>query len=88
MAAQSPIDLRSDTVTLPTPAMRAAMTSADLGDDVFGEDPSVNRLERLAAERIGKEAALFVPSGSMAIQSSIWPRLAAGSPPRLQRPCF
>lgn len=60
------IDLRSDTVTLPTPAMRAAMASADVGDDVFGEDPTINRLERLAAERIGKEAALYVPSGTMA----------------------
>ncbi len=61
-----PIDLRSDTVTLPTPAMRRAMAEADVGDDVFGEDPTVLRLERLAAERMGKEAALFVPSGTMA----------------------
>jgi threonine aldolase len=60
-----PIDLRSDTMTLPTDAMRAAMASADLGDDVFGEDPTVNRLEAMAAERMGKEVALFVPSGSM-----------------------
>ncbi len=60
------IDLRSDTVTLPTPAMREAMARAELGDDVFGEDPTVNRLEALAAERLGKEAALFVPSGTMA----------------------
>lgn len=59
------IDLRSDTVTLPSPAMRAAMAAAPLGDDVFGEDPTVNRLEALAAERLGKEAALFVASGTM-----------------------
>jgi threonine aldolase len=59
------IDLRSDTVTLPTPAMREAMYRAELGDDVFGEDPTVNRLEALAAEKMGKEAALFVPSGTM-----------------------
>lgn len=60
------IDLRSDTVTLPTPAMRAAMAQAEVGDDVFGEDPTVNRLEAMAAERMGKEAALFVASGTMA----------------------
>ncbi|HSB03375.1 MAG TPA: low-specificity L-threonine aldolase [Anaerolineales bacterium] len=59
------IDLRSDTVTLPTAAMREAMARAELGDDVYGEDPSVNRLEELAAERLNKEAALFVPSGTM-----------------------
>lgn len=59
------LDLRSDTVTLPTPEMRRAMAAADVGDDVYGEDPSVNALEALAAERMGKEAALFVPSGTM-----------------------
>jgi threonine aldolase len=59
------IDLRSDTVTKPTPAMRAAMASADVGDDVYGEDPTVNRLEERAAEIFGKEAALFVPTGTM-----------------------
>ena len=59
------IDLRSDTVTLPTPAMRKAMYEAELGDDVMGEDPTVNRLEALAAEKVGKEAALYVPSGTM-----------------------
>lgn len=59
------IDLRSDTVTLPSPAMREAIHSAELGDDVFGEDPTVNRLEQLAAEKMGKEAALFVVSGTM-----------------------
>jgi len=59
------IDLRSDTVTLPTPAMREAMYRAELGDDVYGEDPTVNRLEEMSAERLGKEAALFVVSGTM-----------------------
>jgi len=60
------IELRSDTVTRPSPAMRAAMAAAEVGDDVFGEDPSVLALEALAAWRTGKEAALYVPSGSMA----------------------
>jgi threonine aldolase len=59
------IDLRSDTVTHPTPAMRAAMAKAEVGDDVLEEDPSVNRLQEMAAERMGKEAGLFVPSGTM-----------------------
>ena len=59
------IDLRSDTVTKPTPAMRRAMMEAEVGDDVYGEDPTVNLLERRAAEITGKEAALFVPSGTM-----------------------
>jgi len=57
--------LRSDTVTLPTNEMREAMKSAKLGDDVYGEDPTVNQLEKLAAKKVGKEAALFVPSGTM-----------------------
>ena len=61
-----PIDLRSDTVTRPTPAMRAAMAAAPVGDDVYGEDPTVNRLEELAAETTGHEAALFVTSGTQA----------------------
>ena len=59
------IDLRSDTVTKPTPEMRRAMMEAEVGDDVYGEDPTVNRLEGRAAEITGKEAALFVPTGSM-----------------------
>ena len=59
------IDLRSDTVTQPTPAMREAMYRAEVGDDVYGEDPTVNRLEQMAAERMGMEAALFVVSGTM-----------------------
>jgi len=59
------IDLRSDTVTLPSPQMREAIYHAELGDDVLGEDPTVNRLEQMAAERVGKEAALLVVSGTM-----------------------
>jgi threonine aldolase len=59
------IDLRSDTMTKPTAAMRKAMAEAEVGDDVFGEDPTVNRLEEMAAERLGKEAALLVSSGTM-----------------------
>jgi threonine aldolase len=60
-----PIDLRSDTVTRPTPEMRRAMAEAEVGDDVYGEDPTVAQLERRAAELLGMEAALFVPSGTM-----------------------
>ena len=60
------IDLRSDTVTLPTPEMRKAIFEAELGDDVFEEEPTVNRLEAMAAGIMGKEAALYVPSGTMA----------------------
>jgi threonine aldolase len=65
------IDLRSDTVTRPTEAMRAAMASAEVGDDVYGEDPTVNRLEARAAEIFGREAAIFVPTGSMGNQIAI-----------------
>ena len=65
------IDLRSDTVTKPTAAMRAAMAAAEVGDDVYGEDPTVNRLEREAAEVFGKEAAIFVPTGTMGNQIAI-----------------
>jgi threonine aldolase len=65
------IDLRSDTVTKPGAAMRRAMAEAEVGDDVYGEDPTVRRLEELAARRLGKEAALFVPSGTMANQASL-----------------
>ena len=59
------IDLRSDTVTRPTPEMRRAMFEAEVGDDVYGEDPTINRLEKRAAEILGKEAAVFVPTGTM-----------------------
>jgi len=65
------IDLRSDTVTRPTPAMRKAMAEAEVGDDVFGEDPTVNILQEKVANLLGKEASLFVPSGTMANQLSI-----------------
>ena len=66
-----PVDLRSDTVTRPTPAMREAMAHAEVGDDVYGEDPTVNRLEETVAALLGKEAAIFVPSGTMANQIAL-----------------
>ena len=66
------IDLRSDTVTRPTPAMRRAMADAEVGDDVLDGDPTVRRLEERVAELLGKERALFFPSGTMANQSAIW----------------
>jgi len=68
------VDLRSDTVTRPTPEMRQAMAEAEVGDDVYGEDPTVNRLEERAAEIFGKEAALFVPTGCMGnlIAIKVW----------------
>src|SRR3954463_4026736 len=59
------VDLRSDTVTKPTPAMRRAMAEAEVGDDVYGEDPTINKLERRAAEIFGRWAGIFVPTGSM-----------------------
>src|SRR6476620_391876 len=65
------VDLRSDTVTRPTAAMRAAMAEAEVGDDLSGEDPTVNRLQSLAAALLGMEAALYVPTGTMANQLSI-----------------
>src|SRR6201996_6587677 len=70
-AQHGAIDLRSDTVTRPTPAMRAAMAAAEVGDDVYGEDPTVNRLEARAAEIFGREAALFVPTGTMGNQVAV-----------------
>ncbi|MEM6430426.1 MAG: beta-eliminating lyase-related protein, partial [Deinococcota bacterium] len=68
---QKLIDLRSDTVTKPTPAMLTAMTSASLGDDVYGEDPTINELQTTVAELAGFEAALFLPSGTMSNQAAI-----------------
>jgi threonine aldolase len=70
------VDLRSDTVTRPTPAMRRAMAEAEVGDDVYGEDPSINRLQARAAEIFEREAALFVPSGSMGnlLAIKVWTR--------------
>jgi threonine aldolase len=69
--SKSFIDLRSDTVTKPSPEMRRAMFEAEVGDDVYGEDPTINRLEKRAAEIFGREAALFVPSGTMGNQIAI-----------------
>src|SRR6478672_9966113 len=65
------IDLRSDTVTAPTPGMRQAMAAAEVGDDVYGEDPTINALEQRVAELFGHEAAVFVPSGTMGNQICI-----------------
>ena len=65
------IDLRSDTVSLPTPEMRKAMAEAELGDDVYGEDPTINRLEEMSADRMGKAAAIFVTSGTMGNLASV-----------------
>jgi threonine aldolase len=67
----APIDLRSDTVTRPTAAMRQAIANAEVGDDAYGEDPTINRLQETAAGLLDKEAAVFVPSGSMANQASL-----------------
>ncbi len=72
------IDLRSDTVTRPTPSMRRAMAEAEVGDDVYGEDPTVNRLQERAAEIFEKEAALFVPTGSMGNQIAVKLHTGAG----------
>ncbi|MDA8207153.1 MAG: aminotransferase class I/II-fold pyridoxal phosphate-dependent enzyme, partial [Thermaerobacter sp.] len=71
MTGQYAVDLRSDTVTRPSAAMRRAMAEAEVGDDVYGEDPTVNRLEQTLAELLGKAAGLFVPSGTMANQVAI-----------------
>ncbi|MFD1707171.1 low-specificity L-threonine aldolase [Siminovitchia sediminis] len=73
-----PIDLRSDTVTQPTEKMRDAMRNAVVGDDVYGEDPTINRLEQLAAEMVGKEAALFVTSGTQGNQVAVLSHTARG----------
>lgn len=75
---QLPIDLRSDTVTRPSPAMRAAMAAAGVGDDVFGDDPTVLHLEAHVAELLGKEAAIYVPSGTMSNQIGIRLHCQAG----------
>src|SRR5438067_10897414 len=69
--AVEPIDLRSDTVTRPTDEMRRAMAAAEVGDDVYGEDPTVNALQDAFATRVGKDAALFVPSGTMGNQLAL-----------------
>jgi threonine aldolase len=76
------IDLRSDTITSPTDSMRAAMAKAEVGDDVFSEDPTVNHLQEMAAEITGKEAALFVPTVPWAIS---WPFFPTLVPPAAAR---
>jgi len=73
------IDLRSDTVTLPSPAMRRAIANAELGDDVYGEDPTVNRLQERAAQMLGKEAGLLVASGTMGNLISLLAHAPRGS---------
>jgi len=66
------IDIRSDTVTKPTDAMRSAMAQAEVGDDVYSDDPTINRLEALGAQMLGKEAAIFVPSGTFGNQLALF----------------
>lgn len=81
------IDLRSDTVTWPTPAMRAAMAEAPVGDDVYGDDPTINELEALAARMVGKAAALFVPSGTFGNQLALFSWCPRGSEVILGEQC-
>jgi threonine aldolase len=81
------IDLRSDTVTMPTDEMRKAMAEASVGDDVYGDDPTINRLEKLAAEKIGKEAAVFVPSGTFGNQLCLLTHTLRGDEVILGRDC-
>src|ERR1700736_5536085 len=77
--AMRKIDLRSDTVTLPTDEMREAIARAELGDDVYGEDPTVNRLEQMAAAMLGKETAMLVPSGTMGNLAAMLTHCARGT---------
>jgi threonine aldolase len=79
VSPSTPLDLRSDTVTRPTPAMRQAMAFAEVGDDVLDGDPTTRALEALVADRLGKERALFFPSGSMANQAAIWVHTTPGT---------
>jgi threonine aldolase len=81
------IDIRSDTVTGPTMAMRKAMAEADVGDDVYGDDPTVNRLEKTGAELLGKEAALFVPSGTFGNQLALFTHCRQGTEVLLGEEC-
>jgi threonine aldolase len=76
------VDLRSDTVTRPTPAMRQAMANAEVGDDVFGDDPTVTALQQRIAAMTGKEAALFMPSGTASNLCAMLAHWAASSPSR------
>src|SRR5580704_11626907 len=71
MNARTPIDLRSDTVTRPSPGMRSAIASAPVGDDQYGDDPTVNALQERVAALLGKEAALWLPSGTMSNQVAL-----------------
>ncbi|HEY8216135.1 MAG TPA: GntG family PLP-dependent aldolase [Acidimicrobiia bacterium] len=86
-ATEQPVDLRSDTVTKPTAAMRAAMAAAEVGDDGYREDPTLNRLEELAASMFGTEAALFTASGTMANQIALRVLAVAGSEVLCPRRC-
>jgi threonine aldolase len=79
MSMSGVVDLRSDTLTRPSPGMRDAMARAEVGDDVYGEDPTVRRLEEVAAERLGHEAAIFVPTGTMGNQVAINLQTTPGS---------
>ena len=81
------VDLRSDTLTKPSAAMREAMAAAAVGDDVYGEDPTVNELQRRVAELLDKEAALFVPSGTMANQIAIRSQTHHGDEIVMERTC-
>src|SRR5437879_6299347 len=81
------VDLRSDTLTLPTPEMRDAMARAEVGDDVWEEDPTVKRLEAMAAERTGKDAGLFVASGTQGNLLSVWSQTQPGSEVVLDLDC-
>ena len=87
MTDSIPIDLRSDTVTLPTTAMRAAMAAAPVGDDQYGEDPSVNALQARVALLLGKEAALWLPSGTMANQVALRTLTRPGDDVTVSREC-
>ena len=82
---ERPIDLRSDTVTRPTPAMREAMARAEVGDDVFGDDPTLNALQERVVAITGKEAALFVVSGTMGNQLAIRAQVDHGDEVLLER---
>ena len=81
------IDLRSDTVTRPTPAMRQAMAEAEVGDDVYSEDPSINALEEKVAKLLGKEAAVFLPSGTMYNEIAINAHIRPGEEVICERSC-
>ena len=81
------IDIRSDTVTLPTPAMRKAMAEAEVGDDVYGDDPTINRLEELGASLMGKEKALFIPSGTFGNQLALFTWCERGTEVLLGEEC-